>query len=105
MSSVLPTPPHSTLLPYTTLFRSRFRSAAYSGAHSRADGARQDDGGRSQPQPRMGWRLRRALGRLSLLSFSVFVLVETQHIGDRKSTRLNSSHLGISYAVFCLNIK
>src|ERR1039458_10461797 len=32
-------------------------------------------------------------------------LARTQHSGDRKSTRLNSSHLGISYAVFCLKKK
>src|SRR5437899_9228196 len=34
-----------------------------------------------------------------------FVLVAERTIGDRKSTRLNSSHLGISYAVFCLKKK
>src|SRR5947199_8512362 len=34
-----------------------------------------------------------------------FVLVGGLEVGDRKSTRLNSSHLGISYAVFCLKKK
>src|SRR5258705_2702089 len=70
-------PPRSTLFPYTTLFRSHrcARGSHEAGQHG-ADG--QD--GRVQP--------RRAL-----------------EIADRKSTRLNSSHLGISYAVFCLKKK
>src|SRR5574343_805026 len=60
-------PPRSTLFPYTTLFRSRCRSAA--GAHL--------PGRRGGPGP----------------------------APDRKSTRLNSSHITISYAVFCLKKK
>src|SRR2546426_1507991 len=68
-------PPRSTLFPYTTLFRSR-------GA-----GTGVDHGG-AAPGPR-GHRARRARPRPR----------------DRKSTRLNSSHLVISYAVFCLKKK
>src|SRR5690242_20933948 len=68
-------PPRSTLFPYTTLFRSRFRHA---GSEHIAE----------QAPP----------------------LLETQQLpvqrrGDRKSTRLNSSHMSISYAVFCLKKK
>src|SRR3989442_7337773 len=68
-------PPRSTLFPYTTLFRS---------LRGRAMAAR--GGG--------GPRLRRAVRQLG------------QHReADRKSTRLNSSHVRISYAVFCLKKK
>src|SRR5439155_13043241 len=81
-------PPRSTLFPYTTLFRSR---AAPSQARRRGRGGR-------AARPRDGDRG----GELS------------QHEGvprcgprgeDRKSTRLNSSHVAISYAVFCLKKK
>src|SRR5205807_3457327 len=73
-------PPRSTLFPYTTLFRS--------GAVM--------DGDRDEP------------GVAKLGQFGVF-LEELVHLvaegTDRKSTRLNSSHLVISYAVFCLKKK
>src|SRR5256885_2624040 len=76
-------PPRSTLFPYTTLFRSvcsRLESAA------RTDSTR---GLLAAPAPRVTFGgTRRSHGR-----------------GDRKSTRLNSSHLVISYAVFCLKKK
>src|SRR3712207_7369050 len=74
-------PPRSTLFPYTTLFRS---------AHDLPDAAAGDavlHGGR---HVLVVDRLPDLLG-LPLLA------------GDRKSTRLNSSHANISYAVFCLN--
>src|SRR2546430_784606 len=69
-------PPRSTLFPYTTLFRSR----------------------RSRFARRAGTTARqtRASGR---------VAVGTLSLRDRKSTRLNSSHSQISYAVFCLKNK
>src|SRR2546429_3612825 len=71
-------PPRSTLFPYTTLFRSRLHSTERAG----------DD------------RLR------SLLHLLRVQLQEgSQPIIDRKSTRLNSSHGYISYAVFCLKKK
>src|SRR2546426_5484894 len=68
-------PPRSTLFPYTTLFRSVLDP-------------RPED--RHVVQTRRQVRRDRADGRL---------------LGDRKSTRLNSSHLVISYAVFCLKKK
>src|SRR5256885_12489125 len=71
-------PPRSTLFPYTTLFRSRGDAALVRAApsvHLAEARACRDDGERS----RLG--------------------------ADRKSTRLNSSHLVISYAVFCLKKK
>src|SRR5256885_12092817 len=80
-------PPRSTLFPYTTLFRSCMASyAAY---------------------------VLRRLGQFVLVVFIgmniAFVVTHATPINpveqDRKSTRLNSSHLVISYAVFCLKKK
>src|SRR5438034_8385459 len=74
--------PRSTLFPYTTLFRSPLR----------------DRGGERSGHPRVrgGSRPRRApAGGAHLLEVDP----------DRKSTRLNSSHTVISYAVFCLKKK
>src|SRR5256885_8471455 len=72
-------PPRSTLFPYTTLFRSAL-GRDLSLLHGFEQGA-----------------LRLGAGAVDL--------VGQQHLGDRKSTRLNSSHLVISYAVFCLKKK
>src|SRR5437870_9739564 len=74
-------PPRSTLFPYTTLFRSlepllELHDLLRDRRHLTARGQAQ--------------RLQRLLGLL---------------LGDRKSTRLNSSHVAISYAVFCLKKK
>src|SRR5437588_2478124 len=77
-------PPRSTLFPYTTLFRSGRRIPAWTAARVRA-GAE---------------RLR---SPLHLLHHSV--RPRQFALGDRKSTRLNSSHTVISYAVFCLKKK
>src|SRR3712207_8827630 len=87
-------PPRSTLFPYTTLFRSIGYAAA---------------------------RIARTIGiepRIAMLSFSNFgsvrhpeaeKMARAAHLlrqrEDRKSTRLNSSHANISYAVFCLKKK
>src|SRR5256885_8189206 len=85
-------PPRSTLFPYTTLFRSGEArrlvlprpTVPERQAHSRRVAA--EDGARASPAL--------AVGR------------PTVPVGaDRKSTRLNSSHLVISYAVFCLKKK
>src|SRR5437899_3729015 len=97
---MLPRPPRSTLFPYTTLFRS--------GPERRLD----DDPDRQRREPAAPPRAthragraghRRALRRRHRL-LAVRGGVESL-VGDRKSTRLNSSHLGISYAVFCLKKK
>src|SRR2546427_3360883 len=74
-------PPRSTLFPYTTLFRSHVGQPRVSG-HQRGDV--------------------RAAGRPARPGLSDVVSAVGQ---DRKSTRLNSSHSQISYAVFCLKKK
>src|SRR2546426_5100054 len=78
-------PPRSTLFPYTTLFR----SLGTSREHDRRTGQR---GG-----PRRG----RGLSRRHFHPRTD----QRDPLRDRKSTRLNSSHLVISYAVFCLKKK
>src|SRR5687768_18294790 len=82
-------PPRSTLFPYTTLFRSLFSPASRPARARRAEASR--------------------LRAKSSLLF-VFGQGDTRdhlrvHHLDRKSTRLNSSHGYISYAVFCLKKK
>src|SRR5437762_5930701 len=79
-------PPRSTLFPYTTLFRSR-RSAAQI---LRCLGH--------------GGDLQSHVGRLVVGFRFAVLLVQAERL-DRKSTRLNSSHRCISYAVFCLKKK
>src|SRR3712207_8997896 len=86
-------PPRSTLFPYTTLFRSR----APQGLHL----ARPAHGG--QPAERLERRgAERGLRRRPHQRRQGLPLVRHE---DRKSTRLNSSHANISYAVFCLKKK
>src|SRR3712207_8538053 len=86
-------PPRSTLFPYTTLFRSEQEGSEA----PRATGL--------QPAPpflyfacREGRRARRA-------GFGTTGIARPAEVRDRKSTRLNSSHANISYAVFCLKKK
>src|SRR5690349_23247920 len=74
-------PPRSTLFPYTTLFRSLRRTA------------RPDHPDLAHRRRARGATLRAGRGRERALG------------PDRKSTRLNSSHVEISYAVFCLKKK
>src|SRR2546426_3070343 len=87
-------PPRSTLFPYTTLFRSRLGEVRRAGQRQRAPPepatvAGNEVDSRGAGIDRVGEELR--LGHALAL--------------DRKSTRLNSSHLVISYAVFCLKKK
>src|SRR3712207_6862532 len=79
-------PPRSTLFPYTTLFRSHAKAIQHMG---------QPWGGEQRPHPRHG-----ELRHRSAIDGDVGLFIE-----DRKSTRLNSSHANISYAVFCLKKK
>src|SRR5437899_7601495 len=91
----LRTPPTSTLFPYTTLFRSR-------AAQDRCE-PRDRRGTRSAARDRTHHRGEdRSLARRSPLRADRGPPDTRPGDGDRKSTRLNSSHLGSSYAVFCL---
>src|SRR5256885_3342480 len=76
-------PPRSTLFPYTTLFRS---SRVFSDHRAR------------RPVPL-------AQSRAMAGGLALHTVCRDDRLGDRKSTRLNSSHLVISYAVFCLKKK
>src|SRR5262245_63434705 len=112
-------PPRSTLFPYTTLFRSQEHGAAQAppeGAETahRPDGVR--EGGpavcrrerRSPDLPpatvRAGADRARTQGGRAAAQGGPLPHDQAAR-RDRKSTRLNSSHLGISYAVFCLKKK
>src|SRR3712207_8988282 len=88
-------PPRSTLFPYTTLFRSRPGRALHSAPEDQLD----ECGGL--------WVLsRRGPVRAAFCRHRVRHAGEPRLGGqDRKSTRLNSSHANISYAVFCLKKK
>src|SRR5436189_4802155 len=72
---MMPRPPRSTLFPYTTLFRSQI------------------------------FRLRRQAIHLEHIALAEAGISKGNVLQDRKSTRLNSSHRCISYAVFCLKKK
>src|SRR3712207_7302657 len=78
-------PPRSTLFPYTTLFRS--------------DERRGED-----EDPRLAQRLAEELEDAEREDLPHDLAAELRDL-DRKSTRLNSSHANISYAVFCLKKK
>src|SRR5947209_17427371 len=93
--------PLPTLFPYTTLFRSRLLRAeirgrtgrhAFGGETFDVLGKRDAEVGELCPRPRLP-----------------VAVIHKQHVRrldvDRKSTRLNSSHANISYAVFCLKKK
>src|SRR5438270_6201498 len=82
---MIPRPPRSTLFPYTTLFRSSEHTLAGVGALLV---------GRNTASYRVWDGIR-----------SLDYLAGRPEIEDRKSTRLNSSHSQISYAVFCLKKK
>src|SRR3712207_7874589 len=83
-------PPRSTLFPYTTLFRSRLPR-----------GAAAPEGERGGPDRQR----RRGVGAEGGGGDGALHRLQGRRAEDRKSTRLNSSHANISYAVFCLKKK
>src|SRR5205814_10018535 len=97
LSLLIPPPPSSTLFPYTTLFRSLAHGKGVErstlGVRRGGDGIGHGIGAERETADQVGGP---ATGGEAL---------EPQGARDRKSTRLNSSHLGISYAVFCLKKK
>src|SRR5947199_1187810 len=82
-------PPRSTLFPYTTLFRSRLTMSSEI-ANRYFQGKENVAIAIARRRIKAGGDVKAALAIIPI---------------DRKSTRLNSSHLGISYAVFCLKKK
>src|SRR5438874_7435245 len=100
---MIPLPPTSTLFPYTTLFRSHYSR------HHGLDLRRQRRVGQFEHNP--------DLQVLSTITAGVGEIdqnfrhvqedrsLDSRNLRDRKSTRLNSSHVEISYAVFCLKKK
>src|SRR3712207_8389893 len=86
-------PPRSTLFPYTTLFRSKLTERAH-GDHARWVYIAQE---------------RQVLATIAQIAVRNVLdnpeAVAVRQLEDRKSTRLNSSHANISYAVFCLKKK
>src|SRR2546430_10256661 len=92
-------PPRSTLFPYTTLFRSRDQREQH---RARVTGERVDLAGAEAKRVPAGARARVPV-RDEREAERADVRAHVQ--ADRKSTRLNSSHSQISYAVFCLTTK
>src|SRR5256885_12625238 len=91
-------PPRSTLFPYTTLFRSIYTPVSWTpSAREAANAPKYDVLARVKRGSRLPWPPRNSM---------FWPDAWLQRIRrDRKSTRLNSSHLVISYAVFCLKKK
>src|SRR5690349_24212441 len=91
-------PPRSTLFPYTTLFRSE--------VETRADLLDQVDGHSAALARRVEAHAPQSLAeRFGHAQRFLGLVLERIDQQDRKSTRLNSSHVEISYAVFCLKKK
>src|SRR3712207_8421935 len=89
-------PPRSTLFPYTTLFRSSLALPPHRPRPRRSGGG--DASPLAAPEASRAARLRRRRARSGRGA-------QARKGRDRKSTRLNSSHANISYAVFCLKKK
>src|SRR5438874_10738749 len=83
-------PPRSTLFPYTTLFRSRCATSRCSTATTIAAAAT---------------TIAAAGTTTGAIAITAPTATTARKAADRKSTRLNSSHVEISYAVFCLKKK
>src|SRR5256885_3873797 len=92
-------PPRSTLFPYTTLFRS---AESEFPQHSRVD---REDSNRQKVENFENAQRNSAANRFLICRIRFRISLYVPKIPDRKSTRLNSSHLVISYAVFCLKKK
>src|SRR5690348_17911959 len=92
-------PPRSTLFPYTTLFRSEAEARELGMTTLRLETNR---------ALQEAIRMYRTAGYREIAAFNAEPYADhwfEKSLGDRKSTRLNSSHPSISYAVFCLKKK
>src|SRR3712207_8209564 len=94
-------PPRSTLFPYTTLFRSQAFTKRprllSSTAFLASEATRTDE--LTKDEVKAVW------GTIKRLAVTIMAERDFLPVSDRKSTRLNSSHANISYAVFCLKKK
>ena len=95
-------PPRSTLFPYTTLFRSYVRATFGLKKHAIQQGEKKFFVSKSFET--FGGLIP-STSRISIPSFVILRWHAAEQCWDRKSTRLNSSHTVISYAVFCLKKK
>src|SRR5207253_11352854 len=96
-ASLPPPPPLSTLFPYTTLFRS-----AHPGRTHRTP---RPEPRKSRRRGQQGPGSRSPAARTGVAVHPELIAQRPFQVEDRKSTRLNSSHVAISYAVFCLKKK
>src|SRR5438552_9052265 len=94
---MIPRPPRSTLFPYTTLFRSEALVNTCAGLAIGIPAMMAYAFFRGKAQ--------KLISELESATTHVLALLSLQYGRDRKSTRLNSSHQIISYAVFCLKKK
>src|SRR5947208_5446698 len=100
-----PRPPSSTLFPYTTLFRSGRRELRSADVAHHQGMTGHHEPGLVGPGP-ISDEQRHVLGSMSRRMQNLDGDVpKLEHVPDRKSTRLNSSHQITSYAVFCLKKK
>src|SRR3712207_7613986 len=98
-------PPRSTLFPYTTLFRSELGLLVDAGADQPHGAGHPGAGGQLDLRPIPDAdAMELGLGDLGV-ELHQAVAGDAEQVEDRKSTRLNSSHANISYAVFCLKKK
>src|SRR3712207_8836258 len=97
-------PPRSTLFPYTTLFRSKVQR---DGAHAVLMVTDRGVGIPAADLPKIFTAFQRAgnVGQIAGTGLGLVIVQRCVELQDRKSTRLNSSHANISYAVFCLKKK
>src|SRR3712207_7808588 len=91
-------PPRSTLFPYTTLFRSVIQSIEMNRTLNRIQNIFQDKDNVTVPVAKKEVKQSNHEEKIHIRKLKLLMQ-------DRKSTRLNSSHANISYAVFCLKKK
>src|SRR5699024_12690904 len=93
----------STLFPYTTLFRSAVERFEQKHPHELM--GKGQPGDRQQQIAGLFDLIRQAMRRADDEADAAVRVADAAELRDRKSTRLNSSHVSISYAVFCLKKK
>src|SRR5438477_298210 len=103
---MIPQRPSSTPFPYTTLFRSRPTMVCTKGSQLARVSKSQKTGPSSDCRLQLACMKPESLviaGQHTAVNVFLSLVHTARQATDRKSTRLNSSHMSISYAVFCLN--